>query len=150
MNPVSQALLCAVLCTAGAGCLAGDGTGMPMPGPCDPAVDPQASLTCDVQPIFTANCALSGCHAGTSPQQGMNLSAGQAFGNTVNVPSMELPSMDRVEPFQPDASYLVHKIQGSQATVGGTGDRMPLNAPPLTAAQIDTIRSWISAGALDN
>ncbi|HEY6225271.1 MAG TPA: Ig-like domain-containing protein, partial [Gemmatimonadales bacterium] len=41
------------------------------------------TLSGDVQPILTANCALSGCHisGGTSP----NLSSGSTFGSTVNV-----------------------------------------------------------------
>jgi hypothetical protein len=104
----------------------------------------------DIQPIFTANCALSGCHAGTSPQQGQNLSDGLAYQNIVNVPSHERPGMMRVLPFQPDSSYLVHKIQGDQASVGGQGGRMPLGMTPLTPQQIDLIRAWITAGAKNN
>ena len=51
---------------------AGDGTGLELVNEVD-----QVTLSDDVQPIFTSNCALSGCHAGTNPQQGMNLSVGQ-------------------------------------------------------------------------
>ena len=108
------------------------------------------SLTSHVQPILTNSCALSGCHTGASPQQGMNLSSGLTHSNTVNVPSMELPSMDRIEPGQPNQSYLVHKIQGTQGTVGGTGAQMPLGRPPLSQANIDIIRAWIVDGAQDN
>ena len=64
------------------------------------------SLSADVQPIFTGNCALSGCHAGATPVQGQNLSSGQAFSNIVNVQSNE-SSLLRVAPGDPDASYLV-------------------------------------------
>ena len=108
------------------------------------------SLAQHVQPILSANCALSGCHAGGSPAMGQNLSAGQTFSATVNVPSGELPTMDRVEPGDPDVSYLVHKIQGTQASVGGSGSQMPLGGSPLTQAQIDTIRAWIKTGAPNN
>jgi hypothetical protein len=104
----------------------------------------------DIQPIFTANCALSGCHAGTSPQQGQNLSDGLAYQNIVNVNSNERPGMKRVLPFQPDSSYLVHKIQGDQASVGGQGGQMPLGMTPLTQQQINLIRAWITAGAKHN
>lgn len=79
----------------------------------------------------------------------MNLSAGQAYGNTVNVESLERAGMDRIEPGAPDDSYLVHKIQGTQADVGGSGVRMPVGGQ-LTQAEIETIRSWIAAGAADN
>ena len=41
---------------------------------------------------------------------------GQAFSNIVNVPSMQNPNLDRVEPNEPGNSYLVHKVEG---TAGG-------------------------------
>ncbi len=140
-----------VLAFGVAGCLAGDGTATQPPGdPCDPANDPGSSLSCDVQPTFTASCALSGCHAGTNPQQGMNLSEGQTFTNVVNVQSNQSPLL-RIARSDPDASYLVHKVQGTHLTVGGCCAQMPAGGgAPLTPAQIDTIRSWVSAGALDN
>ncbi len=97
--------------------------------------------------IFTPSCAKSGCHAGSSPQQGMNLSAGQTFGNIVAVASQEAPPLNRVQPGDPDNSYLVQKIEGT-ASVGG---RMPLDGPPfLSNAQIQSIRAWIAAGAENN
>ncbi len=125
---------------------AGDGTGVDNG---DTGGD-APTLAADVQPIFTANCAFSGCHGGASPAQGMNLSAGQAYANAVNVPSNELPGMDRIEPGDPDQSYLVNKIQGTQADVGGSGQRMPLGGNPLSDADINTIRAWITAGADNN
>ena len=80
----------------------------------------------------------------------MNLSAGQAYQNIVGVPSVELPAFDRIEPGQPDQSYLVHKIQGTQASVGGSGQRMPLGGSPLSQDDIDAIRAWVNAGAPNN
>ncbi len=109
-----------------------------------------ASLANDVQPILSANCALSGCHLGGAPPQGLNLEQDSTFVNTVNVPAGELPSMMRIRPFQPDSSYLVHKIQGTQTTVGGSGAQMPFGATPLSQQQIDIIRAWVTAGATDN
>ena len=136
---------------AAAACV-GDGTGLdqngnpigsgPLPG--------SISFATDIQPIFTGNCALTGCHAGTSPQQGQNLSGGQAYANIVDVISNEAPPMRRVRPSKPDSSYLVHKIQGTQATVGGVGGRMPLGMGALAQADIDKIRAWITAGAPNN
>ena len=104
----------------------------------------------DVQPIFTGNCLFSGCHAGSSPAQGMSLVAGQAFISVVNVRAMELPSMNRVTPNQPDNSYLVHKVQGTHLAAGGSGSRMPLGRSPLSQSDIDLIRAWIQAGAQSN
>jgi len=134
---------------------AGDGTGLDANGlPTDTTGgDPQPAgptLSNDVQPIFSSNCALSGCHGGTSPQQNQNLSTGLTFSNVVDVPSMEVPSLARIRPGQPDSSYLVHKISGTQASVGGVGGRMPLGGAPLSATEIQTIRQWVENGALDN
>ncbi|MHC4235925.1 MAG: hypothetical protein ACYSUQ_12480 [Planctomycetota bacterium] len=125
---------------------AGDGTGLDD----DNNGDAEISFADDVQPIFTISCALSGCHAGASPSVGMNLSAGQALQNIVNVASVELASMDRITPGEPDNSYLIHKIQGTQGSVGGVGGRMPLVGCCLSQAQIDTIRAWVEAGAENN
>ena len=129
----------------GAAC-AGDGTGLDGGA----GGNGGTTLSADVQPILTANCALSGCHTGSNPQQGQNLSAGQTFSNVVNVASNELPTMDRVKPGQPDSSYLVHKIQGTHLQVGGSGDRMPRGRSPLSQDDINVIRAWIQAGAVSN
>ena len=138
-----------------AGC-AGDGTGLDengrpigeKPG----APDPQApvTLSADIQPILSVNCALSGCHVGPNAVLGQDLSVGRTFNSIVGVPSIEAPGLLRVRPFLPDSSYLVHKIQGTHALVGGSGDRMPLIGGALTEAEIAVIRAWIAAGALDN
>lgn len=131
----------------GAAC-AGDGTGVD--GGEGGGVNSGMTLSADVQPILMANCALSGCHAGSNPQEGQNLSARQTFSNVVNVASNQLPSMDRVEPGQPDSSYLVHKIQGTHLQVGGSGERMPVGRSPLSQAETNVIRAWIEAGAMSN
>jgi hypothetical protein len=48
--------------------------------------------------IFTPRCAIDGCHAGSEPQQGMDLSAGKAYAHLVRVASTELPAFQRVTP----------------------------------------------------
>ncbi len=110
------------------------------------------SFATQVQAVFTGSCAFpGGCHAGDTPAMGMNLSAGQAYAAIVDVASGELPSMDRIEPGQPDLSYLIHKIQGTQVSVGGSGQRMPAGgAQPLDPAVIEMIRLWVTQGARDN
>jgi hypothetical protein len=94
--------------------------------------------------IFTASCAFAGCHAGSSPAQGLDLSAGAAHGNIVNVPSSENQNLDLIEPDAPEASYLYLKVTGDSSIVGG---RMPLGGPPLSTGLIDLLRDWIERGA---
>ena len=108
------------------------------------------TLTNHVQPIFTSNCALSNCHIAPNPQQGQDLSTGQAWSNIVNVPAVQLPTMNRVTPGDTTQSYLFHKIAGTQVTVGGSGSRMPRGLPALSSQDIAIISSWITKGALDN
>ncbi|MBI3081950.1 MAG: hypothetical protein HYY94_03380 [Gemmatimonadetes bacterium] len=110
----------------------------------------EVSFSRQVQPILTDRCAFGGCHASTSPAAGQSLAEGLAYMNIVNVPSQELPSMDRVKPGDPDRSYLVHKIQGTHLEVGGSGLRMPWGQEPLSDDQINRIRAWIQQGARNN
>ena len=110
----------------------------------------EVSFSQQVQPILTDRCAFSGCHASTSPAAEQSLAEGLAYVNVYNVPSQELPSMDRVEPGDPDQSYLVHKIQGTHLDVGGSGLRMPRGQEPLSQDQINLIRAWIQQGARNN
>jgi hypothetical protein len=124
----------------------GDGTDGVSPQPPDSVI----TFSSSVQPIFTRNCAFAtGCHAGSDPQQGMDLSAGHAYSNIVNVPSMQVPRLFRVAPGDADSSYLALKIQGKAGLVGGVGTRMPLGGS-LSQAQIDTVVGWIKAGAKNN
>lgn len=96
--------------------------------------------------VFTPRCAFSGCHSGGSAPQGLNLDAGSSFANLVEVASNEVPSLFRVAPGDPDASYLIRKLQGEAAV----GARMPLVGPPLPQSTVDVIREWISTGAMDS
>ena len=73
----------------------------------------------------------------------MDLSEGESYGNIVNVASKEVPALMRIEPGDPDNSYLVQKIEGT-AAVGG---RMPLGGNMLPIATIALIRQWIDEGA---
>ena len=135
---VGSAILAGVAC-------AGDGTGLePVTG------DDEVTLSGDVQPILSRSCVFTGCHVGTSPQEGLTLSSGQTLGNVVNVASRQLPTMNRVTPNQPDNSYLVHKVQGTHLAEGGSGNRMPEGLAPLPQAEIDLIRAWVQAGAKSN
>lgn len=98
--------------------------------------------------IFSPTC--SGCHTGggSSLPSSMNLSTAAAtFAAIVGVASTEQPSVLRVSAGNPDASYLVRKIEGA---AGITGGRMPLGGAPLDPALIANVRAWITAGAQNN
>jgi hypothetical protein len=93
------------------------------------------------QNVFTPICTR--CHVGATAPRGLRLEAGVSYAQLVGVPSVEDPDLLRVAPGDPDASYLVHKIEGRPEA----GPQMPLGGPPLPQATIDVIRQWIVDGA---
>lgn len=111
-------------------------------GPGEP-IDPNATFTRVQNEVFTPTCASIGCHDPLGQQSQLILTAGRSYAQIVNQPSVEMPSVMRIRPNDPDNSYLYRKITG----VNITGERMPLNRGPLSDAQIALVRNWIRRGA---
>jgi hypothetical protein len=101
----------------------------------------------EIETLFARNCTTAGCHGGPELQTGLDLSAGVAYGLLVDEPSVELPSMVRVSPGDPAASYLFHKLSGTQEDVGGSGDVMPPGFG-LATNDIALVERWIAEGAI--
>jgi len=99
--------------------------------------------------VFSVNCA--GCHAGATPPQGLSLaSADSSYTNLINVvsprdPNPSNPTYVRVRPGNPNDSFLIQKLEGTQTL--GNPMPLPLGTPPLPPATIDVIRQWIQNGA---
>jgi hypothetical protein len=125
-----------------AGCTAGNGEGLDENGGVPPVTPPGASEFQQIQDtIFTPIC--TNCHVGATAPQGLRLDAANSYAALVNVASSEVPGTLRVNPGNPDASYIVQKLEGNQAV----GARMPFGGPYLSQTQIDLVRTWIAAGA---
>jgi predicted RecA/RadA family phage recombinase len=101
------------------------------------------SFADNIQPIFTANCAVSVCHvdSGVAP---MSLAAGEAFKNLVNNGALVEPGV-RVIPNDSADSVLFKKVSGTTA-----GPEMPIGASPLPASEQGLIKVWIDMGAENN
>jgi len=140
-------LLLAVAPLAPAGCGAGSGEGLDQNG--QPLVAPPAGLVPTLASIqdnvFSVRCAIPACHGGGNVQYGLRLDPGFSAGNLINIPSPRNPNLIRVVPGDPDASFLIQKLQGAD---GLLGDRMPDGGPYLTTATVNVIRQWIQDGAL--
>src|SRR5258708_4394701 len=104
------------------------------------------SFKMQVQPIFNDYCVT--CHQQGSAQGGLVLEEGYAYAKLVGRLSGEA-KLALVTPGVPSEGYLLHKLNGSQISVGGNGARMPL-AGELDTPSIDLIRAWITGGAKDN
>jgi hypothetical protein len=137
----------ALLAAACAASCAGNGDGLNAQGePISSAGSSSGPITADLQSIednvFTPIC--SKCHIGASAPEGLQLDAAHAYNDLVGVPSAEEPNFLRVNPGNPDLSYMVLKIEGAPGIEGG---QMPLGETPLPQATIDAIRQWITNGA---
>ncbi len=98
--------------------------------------------------IFTPICAKDGCHAASTGQQGLVLEPSVSYSLLVNHPATENSTLDRVEPGDPERSYLIRKLRGDPDI---SGVRMPQDGPPyLSSEQIAGIAAWIQAGAPNN
>jgi hypothetical protein len=104
----------------------------------------QASIEDIQQKIFTPRCALSGCHTGPAPQNGLDLTQGQALANLINVPATWDPNYLRVEPMDPTDSYLYMKLVGDPRVMG---ERMPKGGPFLNNDELGAIFEWIDGGS---
>jgi len=108
-------------------------------------IDPGPVTLQDVQTaVFTPSCATLGCHVGGGAPRGLDLSAGNALGNLVNVPSDEVGLYDRVEPGNAVDSYVYMKIVDDDRIVG---DPMPAEGDELSSQRTALLREWIDQGA---
>lgn len=90
--------------------------------------------------VFNQSCAVSGCHAGNSPQANLNLTSGSAYAQLVDVNSATFPDQKRVVPGNKDASLLYNVLSYN----------FQLKMPPsgkLDQKIIDSIGVWIQKGA---
>lgn len=105
----------------------------------------------DVEPIFAARCGVPACHDGVGNMLPgvMNLRAGEAFRNLVPIKSLEMASHFRINPGDPDTSYLYQKIIEGGDIAEGTA-RMPFGCSGetcLSDSEIQAIQTWIENGA---
>jgi cytochrome c553 len=87
------------------------------------------------------------CHTdnGRTPAGGLVLLEGRSYQALVGQPSRFKAGAIFVVPGDPNASYLIHKLEGA-ADIAGS--RMPRGTGPfVTSGQMQIIRRWIELGA---
>lgn len=89
-------------------------------------------------PLIKKRC--SGCHNAKNPKAGLNLEPGMLVAAVKNVPSRQINALKLVDTRDPERSYFLMKIRGDK---GIKGTRMPINAAPFSAAEIERIEDWI-------
>ena len=106
----------------------------------DADTDPGTTPTCAEVDLAFASC--TGCH-GPNGLGGLSLVApADVVGQASSQAAMPL-----VVPFDADGSYLIHKVRGTHASVGGSGTLMPPGTVPASAL-VATFEAWVDAGAV--
>jgi hypothetical protein len=73
------------------------------------------------------------------------LASSASFGNLFGTPARAFPSLNRVEPFDPERSYLTKVLRGDP---DAPTNRMPASGPPyLSDEMIGLFIRWIEEGA---
>lgn len=109
--------------------------------------DGMVGFDADIWPMLMAKCS---CHSnGGTPNEAANgdfvFTMADAYDALVGA-AAPVAGMSFIEPGDPSKSYLLFKLKGTQASVGGDGGQMPIGTP-LSDAEIMLWEDWISAGA---
>ena len=99
--------------------------------------DVEVSFFRDVRPIFQAHC--QGCHQPAKASGAYVMTSSDALRTSGD--SEEPP----IVPGEPDDSFLIALITPDDGEAS-----MPQDGPPLSDRQIEIIRQWIAAGAVDD
>jgi hypothetical protein len=95
--------------------------------------------------IFDKSCAFAGCHAGSSPPAGLNLTKGISYTNLVNVTSFLNSNYKRVEPGNSSNSFIIKMLRNT-----GEGSRQMPPSGKLNEDLLQLIENWINEGAENN
>jgi hypothetical protein len=121
MRPLFSSLFTAISCVAGCA-----------------EVDSFSQLESE---ILVPSCGFSSCHG--SDAGGLRIASNESYAALVGVPSDADPDQILVKPGDPDASYLMAKLEDRAEW----GDPMPPGVGLLDTELLDRIRAWIEAGA---
>jgi sugar lactone lactonase YvrE len=137
-----------ILAYAGAGTVARDWVADPCaPGISNFEIPQTVSYSRQIVQLFRQrNCLNPTCHGGApvNPESEYDLRTyATSFGPGLQTRTF---GMCDIVPGNPDASFLLDKL-GPNPRVGA---QMPDGFPPLSAADINLIRTWISEGAVDD
>lgn len=118
-----------------------------------PGFDPCAGVTSTLdhleRHVFAPTCSRDTCHSGPQLEHTLSLLPGEAHANLVDVLpdnlAARLAGKKRVDPGNPDNSFLLDKLRG---TLGpDEGVRMPHSLKRLPKREIALVEAWIAAGA---
>lgn len=113
-----------------------------------PPVPVDAPVTYDtVSKAVFSSCSTRSCHGAEGKRGGLQLTSDVAYAQLVGVAATHDAAAAkgklRVKPGDPDASYLIQKLEGAAA---GEGNRMPPQGQALPPETLALVRRWVAAG----
>lgn len=115
----------------------------------DPCAGVSSTLEHLEQHVFAPTCSRDTCHSGPQEDHSLSLLPGEAYAFLVGVMPDNLPARMagklRVDPGNPENSFLLDKLRGTLAST--EGERMPRGLAPLPEREIALVEAWIAAGA---
>jgi hypothetical protein len=93
-------------------------------------------IPANVAQTFDKQCA--GCHSGLFAPKGLKLSPSK-IAAAINAPSKEMPQLKLIDTANPEAGYILKKIQGAE---GIAGVKMPKERE-MPAADFELIKGWL-------
>jgi len=143
-----------------------DGLGVSEPPPAEttcpiPVAVANPTFRADVLPVLRLNCGANSaisCHGTPSPRGHVSYapSLGASEVHALLLAEPANAPLDagwrRIAPGDPARSWLLEKVGKDDPGGAGQayGNRMPLGLPNLCAPTVETIRSWVAAGAKDD
>lgn len=135
----------------------GSGGGGGTPSTCPiPSALAAPRFSTDILPALQSSCgsASTSCHGNANPPPGhirYDTTGGRTATDVYNALINKAPASSPagwvlVKPGDPAHSWLIEKITSANPG-GGFGARMPLNAPDVCQATVDTFKAWIQSGA---
>lgn len=100
----------------------------------DKAITKKVSFSKDIIPLFTANCALSGCHV--AEHQPPDLEKASAF--------LSITNLKLIDTNTPENSILYKRLTGKIVPA------MPFGKPTNPSNINNLVLAWIQQGALNN
>ncbi|MFM7023051.1 MAG: hypothetical protein ACKOXB_08735 [Flavobacteriales bacterium] len=94
------------------------------------------SFSKDVLPILNAHCSTVGCHSGTSPEGGLNLSDSLAYKELLH------PGSGYIDTLNPSFSLLYAQMKSTSLPMPPSGK--------LDDCKLETILQWIQQKAKNN
>jgi len=127
-----------------------DATEPPLVTDCSSVADTTQPMTVsyrdEILPLFELQnygCSQSACHGSQPGSSNFSVSTYEGlFKAGDQAAAMNICS---IKPGDPDRSYFFLKLQGQTGTI--QAERMPLNGPALSPADLDLVRTWILEGA---